>query len=69
MLSQGFSPGPLIVGAVLGVLREVTGALVPGYVHDPVQQFGPPFKVGQALIQRGACVVLGIVQQADQLSH
>ncbi|WP_344835982.1 hypothetical protein [Nonomuraea dietziae] len=60
---QGFGSLPHVEGAVFGVLREVTGAFLSQGVHQPVQHLRPPFEVGQALVERGACVVLCVVQQ------
>lgn len=50
-------------------MREVTGAFLSQGVHQPVQHLRPPFEVGQALVERGACVVLCVVQQGEDVMN
>lgn len=69
MRGQGFGSLPRVEGAVFGVLCEVAGAFIPAGVHQLVQHLGSPFQVGQAFVQRGVCVVLGVIQQGDDVMH
>ncbi|MEU4704556.1 hypothetical protein AB0G12_46395 [Nonomuraea dietziae] len=58
-----------MVPVTVGRLRRKLGGppFLPESVHPPVQHLRSPFEVGQALIERGARVVFGVVQQGEDV--
>ncbi|AQZ62946.1 unnamed protein product [[Actinomadura] parvosata subsp. kistnae] len=69
MYGQGLGSLPRVEGAVFSVLRKVAGAFLAENIDQPVQYLRSPFEVGQAFVQRGACVALGVVQQSQNVMN